>query len=1100
MSVPRSGLLVRAVIPVFGTVYDPTGKDPIKIWYLEYGPGRYPSHWTRIKESQTPYPSDPYASGKIVWDPNWGAHGNLTDWNVGLQGYRYAQWKNNLNGIYTLRLVAESVSGEVSETRATVYVGEAIVRTQGGTAISPDGGCRVSVQSFSFDDRDARVVTVIRQIPSFESAPTLSAGATDEVGGTADPIYRTLDPDFQRVSAIYRVFPNGLKVDPALTIQIDSPLMLTPAEQESTGIFQWNPVVKRWSPLPTEWAGRTAQAKTYQLAEYACYVAVLRRKPKGGIPAEITWQPTGALQGYWTGFSEPSSIVRISLRGQTPREARADENGAFTLPFLLSPSTDSYAVEILSADGTDTLGKFIQRQATGSMVMPRAPRLSAPLSSELSDTSPLYLVCEDDSLADPAVTKARSIAVSAHNSNFSKSLTFELAESVPGSGRFLAEINARDSQSPYCAALKELKPGESLTLTAGSSILHLTITRSTPPEVRLSSPTHPSLFYASGNTPSPTALLGTRNHSPASIEWIGEGWKLAGTDGKPSARIIHWANQSINVESWPLIGFSYRSMDAQNWQLLLRSENSIHTLNLGKADSWFRDFSKTAPLENRNEWMRWQQNLTGGPLKMIDEVSFGSWVKGAFLEARPAFRDMQSETLWIKDLWIGRTYNEAAVQMDWNIKETAPLSSIEWWVNQSPESREPAPQDIKARIEAHPKTADSCRFTVPESGTWYFHLRATDTAGFANPPTAFPLSIAFSRQGSRLDALTGVSKEIRWDQPDGAFQIALGDLAQTLSIKTLRLIIGNHEYPMSKATIDYNTASLKVSAESFDATVPLGINGESITATLAGNDLNGRPLDQIAQVDLVIRSPFLEENSTKGLIINVANKESDKGRSWFTYWKSLHAPWMADFPGSVSNSLIFFRGVDSKNERPPIRWERPISIVASTEQKKTWIESMESTWSRQGDALNTKGLPQVDHRGGEIRNSTLNAQWIETITPETPFEPGYVRVGIATKGSGLRLIRTTIKDAVTLLRRQTDKQTLRLDGWIPPSGAPIVVVLPSSASVDYAIGGMTSLNRLSTNTLRLDPSGEWQRFAVLLRAPAKTVTDQTIRIQGTPFW
>lgn len=1091
-------MLVRALIPVFGTAYSNDPNDPLRLWYLEYGPGRDPTDWTRIKESQTPQRTDPYAAGKVVWDPNWGAHGNLADWSVGLQGYRYARWRQNLNGLYTLRLVAETRSGERSETRVTVYVGEAIIRVNGGTAISADGACRVSVPSFAFGDGDARVVVVLKQIPSFDLPLSPEAGPTDEIGGTADAIYSSLGREFRPLSAIYRILPSGLKADPAITVQIDA--SAPPAPDGDTGLYQWNPVVKRWMPLPTDWAGSTAQSTLHHLSEYESYMAVLQRVSKD-VPIDAEWRAKSALAGTWVGFTEPMSVVRVRRGGRGDfKETRADENGYFSLPYLLSPSVGIYAIEAATPDGTRLIGQTSKRQQAGPVVMARAPRLTTPLSSELSDTSATYFVCEDNSLADAAATVPRSIIINARNTNFSKTFDVELAESVPGSGRFIGELHAGDPSSPYYGDLQALRPGEVITFTTGTSTLHLTVVKKSPPEVALNSPTHPSFFYASGNAPWPPALVGTRNHSEASVEWTNDGWKISGASDRPSARVVHWTIPSVNVDHWPIIAFSYRSMDAQNWQLLLRSERAIHTLNLGKADSWFRAFAKTTPLENRNEWIRWQQNLTGGPATTIGQISFGSWVKGAFMEARPAFANQSTETLWIKDLWIGRTYNEPAVQMDWNIKETAPLRSIEWWVNQAPESRTPAPNDIQARIDTRPKAVDSCRFTVPESGTWYFHLRATDTSGFSNPPTSYPLSIVFSRRSSLRAAQGGEAELVQWEQPRGTFRVPLGDLAPALSVKTLRMVVEDREYPLSKATIDYNTGELLVSAESFDDTAPLGINGESITASFSGNDLNGRALDRIAQVQLSIRSPFREEQTEQGIRLQVADKATDGGRPWFTFWRSPHAPWMEGFPGSVNNSLIFFQGADKKNETPPVRWERPISIVASTDQRTIWVESMETPWGRPNSPTDIKDLPRVDHRGGEIRNASLMAQWVEMITPETPFGPDHVRVAIATRGSGLRLIRTTTKGAIDLLKRQTDRQTLRLDGWVPPTGSPVVIVLPKDASVDYAVGGMTSFTRLATVSLRIEPSGEWQRFALILRAPTKTITNQTIRIHGTPYW
>ncbi|MFA6289442.1 MAG: hypothetical protein WC661_18835 [Opitutaceae bacterium] len=1101
---PRPGMLVRAIIPVFGTAKTDSSSDPLKIWYVEYGPGRNPKEWTRIKESQKPQVLDPWAAGKVIWNPNTGAYGNLANWNVGLQGYRYAQWRNNLNGIYTLRVVAESMSGDVSETQATVYVGEAIVRSQGGTAISADGACRVAVPSFSFGGNDSRVIAVIKQVPSFKVNLNLNPGQIDEVGGKADEIYATLGRDYQLYSPIYRVFPNGLKTDPALTLQIDVAQPPAANDQTSVGIYEWNPVVKRWSPLPTSWAGTTSLTQVNQITDYECYIAVLKRIRKEAA-VSIDWHAGTALSGKWAGFTEPMSLVRVFSNSRNYIETQADMNGFFTLPFLLSPSTSFYPVQILSPDGDQILTQLVKQQTPGPVLSAQAPRLSTPLTNELSDSSPVYLICEDDALIDRTATTARSIAGLLRNSNFSNSFPVELNESVPGSGRFMAEIDLKDADSPYYAKFKTFQQDEILTFTVATSELRLKFADHTPPVVQLTSPTHACLFYASGNSPSANALTSTQNHSEALVEWAPEGaWKISGVGSQPSARVVRWNSDSININQWPLIGFTYRSVDARNWQLLLRNNNSIHTLNLGKAESYFRKFAQTTPLENRNEWIRWQQNLAGGPTQQLSSVSFGSWVTSAYLEGAPAFKEAWREPLWVRDLWIGRTYNEAAVQMNWKIQDASSLKAIRWWVNQDANSPQPPATGIQGVITQRPQKDDTCRFTVPESGTWYFHLQAMDAAGNTCAPTAFPLSIVFVKSATALlDSVASTSNQVTWEQPAGGFKVKLGDIAQTVALKGLRLVIGEHTYPISRSVIDYDTGTLHVSPDSFDETIPLGINGEALAATVTGNDINGRPLERIAQVQLAIKSPFYQEDQTNSLRIGVKGVKAP-GKQWFAYWRYVNAPWMESFPGCVDNSLILQQAdgqaVPKEGQRP-IRWERPVVIVTASDLSQQWLEAMDTPSMQQAQPSDAGRYPTVGYRGGEIKDSNPSASWIHKITPDSPFAPGYVRVMISTKGSGIRVIRTTLGDAIRLLGNQDEKQTMRLDGMVAPTGSAVTVSLPGSASLQYSIGSQSSFSKTTADSITIEPNGEWQRFSLFFDAPPRKKTVQrTIQINGPFYW
>jgi hypothetical protein len=1135
MSVPKTGMLVRAVIPVFGVAFSSNPSDPLRIWYLEYGPGRNPAEWTRLKESSTPVREDPYSAGKIKWNPDWGANGNLANWNVGLQGYRYARWRNNLNGIYTLRLVAETRSGRRSETRASVLVGEAIIRVTGGTAISADGGCRVAVPSFAFGERDARVVAIIRQVPSVAAD---DAGPTDETGGPADEIHATLGRNFELLSPVYRIHPNGLATDPALTLQVDATTPVShgnPGSLAGASIFEWNPVVQRWCPLPTTWAGNTALARTHHLSDYASFIAILRRKATENSETDfsgISWQAISPLRGYWTGFTEPMAVVKLQGSNRATARTNADANGAFSIPFMLSPGANTCSFEMLSPDGSRTLGRTTRQQVSGPVVNPRTPRLMAPLATEISESSTVWIVCEDSSLASQETTTRRSLWGQARDSGFTKHFPLEFTESIPGSGRFITSISPADPSLPGYEILQTFRQGETLTVSAGSSDLHLTFTDHTPPSVRLGSPTHPCHFYAPGDSPHPDALRTAINHSAASLRQADGCWEIGGVPGPPSARIVRWGCDTINIGQWPLVGFTYKAIDARNWQLLLREENTIRTLNLGQAVSWFADFARTTPLENRNEWIRWQQNLAIGSRQKIDEVSFGSWVKGAFMEAVPAFRDPQAETLWVKDLWIGRTWNSPDVRMEWKIKDASPLRSIEWWVNRSPDSSAPASGDRQGRLDRNPKTTGSCRFTLAESGTWYFHLRATDIADNTSPVTAFPLPVVLPSSV----ALSGLAndgidaRQFLWEQPSGAVIIPLGDAARLLASKGLRLTIDERDYPMSAAIIDHDAATLRFSAESFDDTTPLGVDGEILNATISGADLDGRPLDNIAHIRLLIKSPFREEpvdgGVSSGMRLRVmhdaiqpvnpafasaypaakpdASRVHPSRTPWLAWWREPHAPWMEFFDGCVNNSVILSQDItDSKARSLPVRWERPVLIVPAPGLRLLVVEALDSPAIRTASSSEAQNLPSIPETGGQLVSSATNSPWIQVTTPESPFRAGYVRLIVATKGEGTRVLRTTLDDALRILRRQTVKQTMRLDGWFAPRQHDLAVssgITAGNGPVWFSIGSAPAFVPLPPGATHLEGTDEWQRFSLLFRAPSRPVNARQVRIHGTLYW
>ncbi len=133
ISMPYNNSLVRANVPVFGVA---DAKD-FKLYRLEFGEGPDPKEWHVITVSPPPRPSDPWAAGKVKWDPSRGTQGNLGDCHTGLTSYRYFDRYENLNGVYALRLVVEDKAGRSTEARAVVNVARAITKPGAGVAVMP---------------------------------------------------------------------------------------------------------------------------------------------------------------------------------------------------------------------------------------------------------------------------------------------------------------------------------------------------------------------------------------------------------------------------------------------------------------------------------------------------------------------------------------------------------------------------------------------------------------------------------------------------------------------------------------------------------------------------------------------------------------------------------------------------------------------------------------------------------------------------------------------------------------------------------------------------------------------------------------------------
>ncbi|RLA85123.1 MAG: hypothetical protein DRG31_03780, partial [Deltaproteobacteria bacterium] len=110
ISFPRDGDMVRGLVPVFGTARC----EGFLRFRVEFGEGRQPKQWHVMRVSEKPEREDPWAAGKVRWDPDRGAKGNLADWDTGLTSYHYgyAPTQRNLNGVFTVRVVVEDERGE----------------------------------------------------------------------------------------------------------------------------------------------------------------------------------------------------------------------------------------------------------------------------------------------------------------------------------------------------------------------------------------------------------------------------------------------------------------------------------------------------------------------------------------------------------------------------------------------------------------------------------------------------------------------------------------------------------------------------------------------------------------------------------------------------------------------------------------------------------------------------------------------------------------------------------------------------------------------------------------------------------------------------
>ena len=280
ITVPVNGALVRADVPVFGVAAGSSFQE----YRVEYGSGVNPTGWRLIAQSSVPQPRTEVGLSEMrLMQGDLDIRGNLATWNTGLKNWVHLPWHppedtTDLNGIYTLRLVAVGKDGQTQEDRVTVTVGRAIAQALPGEALSPDGRVRMHFRAQSLT-RPFRVYAVLPVDP----------------GGTLAPLGR------RQLSSAYEITPGGDRFirDVALDFVLDD-ARFPALDAASIGIAQFSADNGQWKWLATESiqsAGeRVFRTALSELPAKAIYALGVRQ---AGIPAQapVRVVRSSALQG-----------------------------------------------------------------------------------------------------------------------------------------------------------------------------------------------------------------------------------------------------------------------------------------------------------------------------------------------------------------------------------------------------------------------------------------------------------------------------------------------------------------------------------------------------------------------------------------------------------------------------------------------------------------------------------------------------------------------------------------------------------------------------------------------------------------------------------
>jgi hypothetical protein len=1084
ISLPGEGMLLRANVPIFGSVRVPKAVK-LKSWRLEYGLGPSPKSWILMKSGTAPIEKDPNEAGEVKWNPNKEPEGNLTNWATGLGSYGYGTWQQNLNGIYTLRLVAETVEGRVSEVRRTAFIGEAILRTAGGTAISADQKCRILVPPFAFGGDIGRVVAIIRQVLPTGS-PTGLSGVEDTRYDAAQ-IYTTIPPTMQLLSPIYRIYPNGFESEPPASVELDFEAMPGhPKAPPDAMLRQYNPETATWEPLRTTWFGNTASALIGRFAQPEAYMAIVRSASPAAL-SDIRWMPASALEGEWVGKTSPSAQITVEGAGKKAGSV-ADGEGGFSVPFTLGWEPAEYRVRAVPLEGSNFAVEKKVPMRPGPMANPMTPRLTA--EARYSAGEYLLIACEDKGLLGVMASGPRSLTARILSRDARGTALCELKESIPGSGMFLGRINA-DQLIDKDGLLFQ----QPMTVELGSERASVVLRDAEPPETILGSPTHPNFLFLSGSDVK--ELLATQSHSRSQIEMADGAWRIAGVGREPSARVVSWPIEPFPAKEWPLVGFTYRLFEQAPWQLQIRSGMDLaayHFNSDDSADLGLPVYARSAPLIADGHWHYWQGNLSEGGFSRISGVAFGSWVKTGYRRVDPGFKGNDSQVLEIRDILIGRPSPSPNVEIRWRINDRSPLQKVQWWVDHETESQPPKnPDPLLSDLVTKPKTTEqTCRFRLPGDGRWFFHIQATDQAGNVSRIFHYPVFVFGTGAVASTPGEQASQRALTWRQPDGNVELSLRGWGSALDAKSLVLDFNGIAFPISKPLWNAGTETLTLDANSFTEGVPLGFDGELVGFRISGSDMSGNPMPPLS-FPVKIQSIFTWQPQAGGGRIT----SSDKTGQWLATWEHPTAPWRKCFPGAVNNTLLLMNISPVAGGFQAVSWCRP--IVSSDSRKlflkesfnmpgSEWVDTLQANSLRVFDASGTLILPMSDLSNGDA--------WITQLTGADPFRKGRLRVTMR-RGRQLEQRIVDTKELQFLLDNQ-GVESLRIDAWLAPGDGTLEIQAPGERNL--SIGYENESKWRKTKIITLENDKQWRRVVILVEPKSTYKKTSGAKVSGNTFW
>lgn len=743
LSMPYDNALVRADVPVFGVAT----AERFKEYRVEYGLGPAPAAWHLIARSSRPQPTDPWATGKAKWNPNIGVKGNLAVWHTGLTSYTYGTQKENLNGLYTLRLTVEDQDGQTAEARVLVNVARAVTMDSGGIV----------------ESRDERVYL---KIPRHALDVPFALAAITPVGEHNPALIDFAPADgLARMGAVYEFRPPGLRTVKPGVIRFaceDAELEAMASSvghavsRDQVGIYAYDAVNERWRRVPGSRGSGTGDiiADFRQAPEYVAYYALMldtAPPPRPRLTSTVTNTCDATMRVG--GSAEAHSQITLLLNNEPSATTQADEQGLWQCDLPLAPGQ-----HVLSAFCCDEAGN--RSASTDPLTVERrhCPPTGEVTVSILGPVSPAHgdvaLVKLQGTDADPSINTAM---VRVWSESDPDGLQLSLKETGPRTGVFVGRFALGAVTTPADGTLAARAHGERVTVqsvdTPGARCTVPYADRIPPscPAVRECVPTSAALnTFETPGTPTGGwqtvgGLLGAQQAvvDRQRDDRGGRVLRLSKGYARSHMGVSAWQGE-IDVGEYPVISFDYRLMPDMHMEMVLTHGGKPYMFDLNDREilrhNTFgapREFARIPGICADGQWRHAELDLMDAlrshqvaPGRLSD-VEFSNWDMTAY-KRRECGPTGRVGSFWeIDNFRIGR-WGSNTIGLAWRSTDDAGIGGYSYCVDREAVALPP---------ESTFTAATNHTVTGLADGRWFAHVRARDTHGNWGGVTHYPLFV-----------------------------------------------------------------------------------------------------------------------------------------------------------------------------------------------------------------------------------------------------------------------------------------------------------------------------------------------------------------------